>query len=204
MQRLRYKKLKKEYAEEVSKNSDRIEESKNRLDEFYKKVQDEELNYKVQNIPIASPDREKNIYDNYGGNKIILFNEQDKNALRIHHELIFKTRPEMIKEQSSNIPHDFDFEIDVTNYDPWQEYKMIYRDVLRKGRAYFILQSIPEWRFLQVGRPSGHEDDSMSHYNYKRMNNRDSIFSLITNERYFDERIKKEGSYKAYSQAIRI
>ena len=49
------------------------------------------------------------------------------------------------------------------------------------------------------------EDDEINHpINPKRYNNRDSIFTILTIDRYFTERITKQGLYKGKSQAIRI
>lgn len=110
----------------------------------------------------------------------------------------------MIKEQKFDLPYDWDFEVDVENYDPWTEYKLIYKDLLKKGRAHFIIKSIPEWKFLQIGRPNSQEDNSFNSINPLRYNYRDSIFNIINQDRYFQERMTKAGTYKGKSQAVRI
>ena len=59
----------------------------------------------------------------------------------------------MLKETKEE-EHDFDFEINETQYDPWEEYKLTYKDLLLKGRKYYIIQSMPDWKFLQVRKPT--------------------------------------------------
>jgi hypothetical protein len=110
----------------------------------------------------------------------------------------------MIKEKTEDTVYDYDFEVDTANYDPWAEYKMIYKDILKKGRAYYIIKSIPEWRFLQISENNSFKDETSNINNHFRYNNRDSIFNILTIDRYFHERKTKEGLYKGKSQAIRI
>lgn len=163
---------------------------------------EEDNEIRLKKVKVAAPDIEKNIYDY--NNKIALFFENDINALKEYYELIYRTRPEMIKVGKEQLNYDYDFNVNLNHYDPWEEYKLIYRDIFKRGKIYYILKSIPEWKFLQIGHPVTHEDDTQSKYNPIRINNRDSIFSLIQNERYFDEREERRGTYKYHSQAVRI
>ena len=172
-----------------------------KIDEFTDYLKQDDLRYLREKVQIAAPDIEKNFLDN---KKTLLLFENDKQALKDYYDLVLCTRPQMIKSQTNELPYDWDFEVDLENYDPWQEYKLIYKDLFAKGRAYLIIKSIPDWKFLQVGKPDSAEDESYNKLNPLRHNHRDSIFSLITQDRYFNERMTKEGRYKKRSQAIRI
>jgi hypothetical protein len=174
---------------------------KQKLDEFHEQLKKENLEHLLQKVQVAAPDREKNALD---AKEFLIIFEGDRKALEEYYESIVKTRPEMVKETKTEFPYDDDFEVDLNNYDPWQEYKMVYKDIFRNGRAYYIIKSIPEWRFLQIGQPEGEEDTINHEINPKRYNNRDSIFTILTIDRYFQERGTKEGLYKGKSQAIRI
>lgn len=189
--------LKKEITDEYIKTGN-LQEYRKKLDEYSSNLQKAEHELKINSIQIADPNRQ------HGEEEKLILEEGDKNAMREYYELIYKTRPVMIKESKDEFDYDFDFEIDTENYDPWKEYKMIYKDSFKKGRAYYILKSIPEWRFLMRGQPESTEDNLVSRYNPKRDNNRDSIFTILTVDRYFHERETKEGKYKGKSQAIRI
>lgn len=200
MQRLKLKQIKKEIAEEFQNDYD-LDEVKAKLNKFQEEVKAQNTEYLLNKIKLAAPEIEKNSMDD---KKIILFFENDKNALKEYFEKVVMTRPKMIPEVKTDFPYDWDFEVDLDKYDPWNEYKLIYKDLLHKGRAYYILKSIPEWRFLQISRPNGDPIENISNYNPKRPNYRDSIFHMITNDRYFTERERKEGTYRGYSQAVRI
>lgn len=190
--------LKKNITDEYIRTGN-VQNYKKKMADYSTKLQQAELDFKLKRVQIAAPHREV-----VESAKLVL-NETDKNALETYYNLIEKTKPKMIKEKRSDeYDYDFDFEVDMNNYDPWEEYKMIYKDLFAKGRSYFILKAIPEWRFLQVGRPVTKEDETVSPYNPKRFNNRDSIFTILTVDRYFHERERKEGTYKGKSQAIRI
>ena len=192
--------MKKEIGEEFLKTQN-LEDVKAKFDEFQEQMEKEDTEFLLKNIKFAAPEIEKNVFDD---KKLVLLFENDKTALKEYFESIVQTRPNMIKEQKYEAPYDWDFEVDIQNYDPWTEYKLIYKDLFKKGRSYFILKSIPDWRFLQVGRTESDHLQSISDFNPKRPNNRDSIFTMLTIDRYFDERMKKEGLNKGHSQAIRI
>jgi hypothetical protein len=192
--------LKKEIAEQLkyNRNNDEITA---KLDQFNDQVEKEKIDHLYDNIKFAAPEVEKNIMDD---KQVILLFENDKNALKEYFENIVQTRPEMIKETYPAYPYDWDFEIDVNNYDPWEEYKLIYKDLFQKGRKYYIIKSIPNWKFLEVGKAESFPVENVSEFNPKRHNNRDSIFTMLTIEKWFEEREKKEGTYRGKSQAIRI
>jgi hypothetical protein len=171
------------------------------LADFNQQMKKEDMDYLLEKVKIAAPDREKNALDDK--KHLILF-EGDKKALEAYYEAIILSRPEMVKETKTEFSYDDDFEIDTSQYDPWTEYKLIYKDLFKNGRAYYIIKSIPEWRFLQIGEPRAEADDINLEINPKRYNNRDSIFNILTIDRYFNERATKDGLYKGKSQAIRI
>lgn len=200
LQRIKFNQLKKEISEEFLKTQN-LDDVKGKFEEFYEQMHKENAEFLFKNLQFAAPEIEKNVFDD---KKLLMLFENDKHALKTYFENIVQTRPEMVKEQKYETPYDWDFEVDVEDYDPWKEYKLIYKDLFRNGRAYYIIKSIPEWRFLQIGRPESDHLDSISDFNPKRHNNRDSIFTMLTIERYFDEREKKEGLNRGHSQAIRI
>lgn len=181
-----------------TKNADDI---KAKFEEFHEQMKKEEHEFLLKNVKFAAPEVQKNKLDD---KKYFMLFENDKEALKEYFENIVQTRPEMIKNEKYEYPYDWDFEVDLENYDPWQEYKLIYRDLFKKGRAYFILKRIPDWRFLQVGKVQSEPYNAISQYDPRRRNMRDSIFTMLTIERYFDERQKKEGFQRGKSQAIRI
>ncbi len=169
------------------------------LTEFNKFLEerDKEDRLKLINvIDLSVPEEEKN-YNNLGTNA--------EKYVKYYFDLFIKRfRPIMLKETPLEYDYDFDFDIDEKNYDPWTEYKMIYRDALTRGRSYWIIKSMPEWFFLQVGKPKVTKMNNISRYNPKRPDMEDSVFHFITNERYFDERDKKMNIYNGLSQSIRI
>lgn len=98
-------------------------------------------------------------------------------------------------EQKEAEDDEFDFEVSQDNYDPWEEYKKTYKDLLTKGRKYFIVQSIPEWKFLQVRKPKVLFDEKKSEFDDALPNLNDSIFHLLALERYHLERVQKMNLY---------
>jgi hypothetical protein len=195
LQNIKFKNLKKALTEDFFRNRD-MDRVKAKFEEYYNQVKEAEIANKLKDVKVISDEEPRHDH-------ILIFPE-DRQSLEKYYELIYKRRPEMIKEKSEYFRYDFDFEVDVDNYNPWDEYRMIYRDVLRKGRAHFIIKSIPEWKFLQVGKPNVEENITESEYNYRRPNMNDSIFNILTVDRYFHERETREGRYRAKSQSIRI
>lgn len=98
----------------------------------------------------------------------------------------------------------FDFSIDLENYNPWDEYKNIYSGIYKKGKIYWLLHRMPEWRFLQIGDVVSDVDQATNPRNRLKSNMDDSIFNVISLDRYFQERETKEGRYRGRSQSIRI
>jgi hypothetical protein len=165
--------------------------------EFKKFVGDLETKSRLSNVNVIdyTPKEPKFHHLNTAGEKLSNY---------YYNLFVQKQRPEMLKEKPVEFDYDFDFDIDENNYNPWAEYRKIYRDALIKGRAYWIIRAIPEWIFLQVGKPDLILEDGNSRYNPKRPNMEDSVFNNLTQDRYFAERERKMNIYQGYSQAIRI
>ena len=99
---------------------------------------------------------------------------------------------------------DYDFHINLDNYNPWDEYKQIYSGIYKKGKIHWLLRKMPEWKFLQIGETNTYEDTACNPRNRYRNNMDDSIFNAIQTERYFDERLMKTGNFRGRSTSIRI
>ena len=99
-----------------------------------------------------------------------------------------------------------DFEINEKAYDPWEEYKQTYKDLLKKGREYFIIQSIPEWKFLQLRKPTPKVLDELvdKAKGEKFRDHQDSIFEILALERYHYERHHKDNRFHQETQTHRI
>lgn len=193
--RLYFKSIKKEYTTKLGMG-DYSEEYNERLREFSEEVAQKEHEFKLKNI---------NVIDfveplpNY-----ILHNKEDQNALYEYWRLVYSQRPTFVKHQEQEVNYDFDFPIDSTNYDPWVEYKLLYKDIFTKGRQYWLLKAMPDFYFLQIGRPAGKPTDFFNQRNPQRPNMRDSIFNIMAIERWQDERREKHNIYVRDSQSIRI
>lgn len=164
--------------------------------EFNQKIETDLYNFRKSQINLIN-EKETN-------KKFLNIFEEDKEFLRSYYDVVHLTRPNMIKQEDSEFDWDWDFEVDRDNYDPWTEYKMIYRDLFTKGKAYWIIKSMPDWKFLQVGQINSDEDISTNQYNPKRANMNDSIFNMMMTDRYFEERSSKRGIAKGKSQSVRI
>jgi len=193
--RLYFKALKKELTDKsrVGENPEVIlEKLKNFSEEVQQKVYEDKLNsinvvHQVEPLP------------NY-----LIHSAADKDALYEYWKLVYSQRPVFAKHKEQEYNYDFDFPVNTNNYDPWVEYKLIYRDVFTKGRNYWLLKAMPEWYFLQIGRPMGEKYDNVSDKNPQRPNMRDSIFNIVATERWQDERREKANIYTRDSQSIRI
>ena len=192
--------MKKEIADDY-KNSKDVNDIKEKFDKFNEMIRQDDLEYLKQNLQFAAPEVEMNYLDN---KEYILMTDKDHKVLKQYYETIVNTRPEMIKEQKYELPYEWDFEIDLKNYDPWKEYQLLYKDIFQKGRKYFILKTIPEWRLLQIGKTNSFKVNNISQFEPKRRNYRDSIFKFIRTEEWFTERERKQGINRGKSQAIRI
>jgi hypothetical protein len=187
--------------EEIMQTTKDQEEVRKLMEEFKRETEKEDNEFKLSQISVAAPDVETNFLDE---KKSFILQEGDKNAMKEYYENVVLTRPIMLKEKPKQLSYDFDFEVDIENYNPWDEYSKIYKDLLIRGRSYYILKSMPEWYFLQIGRPQSYDDETFYKYSLGRYNYRDSIFNILSQERYFQERYTKEGKYRNKSQAIRI
>lgn len=136
---------------------------------------------------------------------VLVHSNLEENHLRKYFDFISNNKIEMLKEQEKS-DHDFDFEINPNSYDPWEEYKLTYKDLFTKGRKYFIIQSIPEWKFLQVRKPTPKVLDKLVDKNkgekYRDM--QDSVFEILALERYHKERKTKENRFHQEQQSHRI
>lgn len=137
--------------------------------------------------------------------KVLVHSQEEENHLRKYFDFLTNNKIEMIKEQEK-ADHDFDFEINPDNYDPWEEYKLTYKDLLTKGRQYFIIQSIPEWKFLQVRKPTPKVLEKLVDKNKgeKFRDMQDSVFEILALERYHKERKTKENRFHQEQQTHRI
>jgi len=135
--------------------------------------------------------------------KLIFNDEEDIKFYEKYYNLVYLNRPNMTKEEPEAEKR-FDFPIDSENYNPWDEYKHIYSGIYKKGKIHWLLSKMPEWRFLQVGTTSIVEDNATNRKNRLKNNMDDSIFNVLTIDRYFDERLTKKGTYRGRSPTIRI
>jgi hypothetical protein len=187
--------IRKQLTEDLKTNKDISDYSK-RLAQFRDELFQAEKQFVASRINVINQTEPERQY--------LILDESDKEHLEKYYNLVHAERPQMLKYKDDEYDYDFDFEVDTDNYDPWKEYQLIYRDIFRKGKAYWIIKSMPDWKFLQVGKPNSIAAITHSEYNFKRPNMNDSIFTLLTIERYFDERRSKANLLKGKSQAIRI
>jgi hypothetical protein len=134
---------------------------------------------------------------------IILMNEEDLEFIQNYYLTMYKNRPEMTKEEPE-AEKDYDYFINIDKYNPWDEYKQIYSGIYKKGKVHWLLRKMPEWKFLQVGDVYTYEDTATNPRNRLRDNMDDSIFNTLQTDRYFEERLKKEGFFRGKSTTIRI
>lgn len=134
---------------------------------------------------------------------MLLMNDEDIEFLQNYFNVVYKNRPQMTREEPE-VEKDYDFPIDLEKYNPWDEYKQIYSGIYKKGKIHWLLRKMPEWKFLQIGEPNTIDDITSNPRNRYRDNMDDSIFNTILTERYFDERAKKQGTFKGKSTTIRI
>ncbi len=194
MQRLKFKEVKKQIAEILKKEGDEASVNK-LLKDFSEKFKAEEASFLGSRIKL--------IDENEPVSKVLFREEEDLKFYEKYYNLVYLNRPEMTKEASESEKR-FDFPIDADNYNPWDEYKLIYSGIYKKGKTHWLLSKMPEWKFLQIGDVSAYEDEATNPRNRLKSNMDDSIFNEITLERYFDERLMKKGTYRGRSQSIRI
>lgn len=116
----------------------------------------------------------------------------------------FSEIPQLKKEDGHVDDYDFDFPVDLKNYNPWDEYRMIYKDVLTKGRKYWILQSIPDWYFLQEYRQESETYNGVSFFDPVRVNTNDSIFGALEIDKFRESRVVKNNIAVKYNYNIRM
>ena len=189
------KSIRKQLTEDLRTNKD-ISEYNKKLAQFKDELAHAEKQFIASRVNVIDQSEPESQY--------LILDESDRQHLENYYNLVHAERPQMLKHKDDEFDYDFDFEIDTDNYDPWKEYQLIYRDIFRKGRAYWIIKSMPDWKFLQVGKPQSEETSTHSEYNFKRPNMNDSIFTMLTVERYFEERRSKDNLLKGKSQAVRI
>lgn len=189
-----FKELKKLATHKMNKMAN-MEEIKRRFNEYHKNLVRKMEEYRASKVRLIDESEPKTQY--------FLTSEEEKEHVRSYLENVHQNRPEMLKNEQDETEFDFDFEINEKDYNPWDEYKMIYRDLFKKGRLHYIIKSIPEWAFLRVDKPKSFKIN-MSEYNPSRPDMNDSIFNIIMTEKYFDEREKKINIRKGRSESIRI
>lgn len=123
----------------------------------------------------------------------LVHSEAEKNHLKSFFNFLSKFKVQLLKPETKE-EQTFDYNLNTDNYDPWDEYKATYNDLFIKGRKYFIVESMPEWKFLQVRKPRVHDNDfslERKHDYYMQ----DSLFHFLSLERYHRERSRKENLY---------
>lgn len=127
---------------------------------------------------------------------VLVQNASDINHLREFFNFVNSNKINLLKSKEEPAP-EFDFDVNPIGYNPWDEYKQTYNDLFTKGRKYFIIQSIPDWKFLQVRKPTPRRLDDIPEkknlMDVKLYRTRaDSVFDLLSLERYHRERYRKE------------
>ena len=149
------------------------------------------------------------IKEDDGKNKFLIHSDKEIKHLESYFYFINNNKVEMLKNKEDYEEYqDFDFEVpNGVQYNPWDEYKRIYSHLLTKGRKYYIIKSIPEWKFLQLRKPTPLRDDETIDKNtpYKDTNKMDdSIFQIWSLERYHHERKNKENIHHQENTTHRI
>jgi len=194
MQRLKFKEIKKQIAEILQKEGDEAKVNK-MLKEFSEQFKVEEANFLANRIKV--------IDESEPVSQMLFLDEEDLKFYEKYYNLVYLKRPEMTKEAAESEKR-FDFSIDPENYNPWDEYKSIYSGIYKKGKIHWLLSNMPEWKFLQIGNISTYEDNTTNPKNRLKPMMDDSIFNVLSIDRYFDQRLMKQGFYKGRSQSIRI
>lgn len=130
----------------------------------------------------------------FANESYLIHSDKDKENLQKIETFFKENQVELLKNNSED-EVSFDFPIDENNYDPWKEYKAIYSDLLKNGRKYYIVQSLPEWKFLQIRKPRYHMNENYNRISPDLPNMKDSIFHIYSIERYHRERHRKENKY---------
>ena len=194
MQRIQFKEIKRQAAEVLKIEGD-SEKANELINNHFQKMLKEEASFKASKVNLINESEKID--------QILFNNEEDVEFFYNYYNNIYKNRPEMTKEEADP-EKEYDFFVNLDKYNPWDEYKQIYSGIYKKGKIHWLLRKMPEWKFLQIGEVNTDEDKATNIRNRLRDNMDDSIFNVIGIDRYFEERLKKEGTYKGRSQAIRI
>jgi hypothetical protein len=137
--------------------------------------------------------------------KLLIHSNIEEEHLKKYHSFLSNNQISMLKK-SESIENSFDFEINPEKYDPWEEYKLVYGDLLTKGKAYFIIKTIPEWKFLQVRKPTPKVLDRLVDRRFGEhiRDIQDSVFEIAALERYHLERKTKVNRFQQEIQTHRI
>lgn len=130
----------------------------------------------------------------------LIHSEKEEAHLRKFFEFTQKNKIVFEKEEEGDYYDEF---VNEESYDPWVEYKNAFADLFKKGRKYFIVESIPEWKFLQIRQPKVVEDNH-SEFSINQPNFRDSFFNIVSLERWFIEKDRKPSLYGSESVSHRI
>lgn len=164
------------------------------LNQFNDQAKAEKDRFVADNFPTVKPSKT---------DKYLVLSEDEESHLKKYFN--FAKRLNIKYPEAKESDEDgFDFEISQDNYDPWEEYKKTYKDLFAKGRKYFIVQSIPEWKFLQVRKPKVQYDEKKSEFSEMRPNFNDSIFHLLALERYHLDRHRKMNLYNQENATHKI
>jgi len=134
------------------------------------------------------------IYEEHSIPSYLIHSEKEENHMKKFSNFSKNFKVNLLKNNNDD-SIDFDFPIDEANYDPWQEYKAIYSDLMKNGRKYYIVQSLPEWKFLLTRKPRYHVNESYNPEIPHLPNMRDSIFHILSLERFHRERWRKENRF---------
>ena len=178
----------------MRKNKIDEEEIRKEIYSFNKNAEQEKRNFEINNLKIIKEDSEP---------KVLVHGKIERNHLEAYFNFSKANKINFLKSENPEC-HDFDFEIDQNNYDPWEEYKLVYKDLFEKGRKYFIVQSMPEWTFLKSRPNRYHVDEMYSPYHPNAKNFSDSIFHILSLERFHKERNQKQNLYHAEGQTHKI
>jgi hypothetical protein len=145
------------------------------------------------------------VNDEEGKEKLLVHSSLEEEHLKKYFSFLKKNEVSMLKKSDSE-GKSFDFEVSHEKYSPWDEYRLLYGDLLTKGRAYFIIKTIPEWKFLQVRKPTPKVLDRLVD---RRLGEhirdiQDSVFEIAALERYHLERKTKVNRFHQDKQSHRI
>lgn len=186
------------YLQQNSAGDDEISEVISSFNSLMTKKVDE-YNFSKVNIVNSINDNEE------GKEKLLVHSTFEEEHLKKYFNFLKKNEVSLLKKSDSE-EKSFDFEVNPEKYSPWDEYRLVYGDLLTKGRAYFIIKSIPEWKFLQIRKPTPKVLDRLVD---RRLGEhirdiQDSVFEIAALERYHLERKTKVNRFHQEKQSHRI